>query len=237
VSSWFSSIGARIAGSVGQAGRLLAFAATIALAVLAPGWRVLEALAVAIVLALLLSPEALRRAALEKVWLPLGLVALVLGTLVGDLPFAELHLSSEGLAMGSQMMARAATIVVAVHTMTSMISLSAMSDLFEKAGLRGLGFAVGVALNALPLVQRNYNDVRTALQLRGGFRRRSAQGMRMLLLATVVNSVHHAGDVVAAAEARGFSLEGKRTTSTPWRSGDWALLLLLAVSAGAILLR
>jgi len=224
---------------VGQAGRLVAFVATIAVAVLAPGWRILETLALAVALAILLSPEALPRVALERIWVPLALVVVVLGGFVGDLDLSVwgFWLSSEGLTTGSQMMARAATILLAVHTLTARLSISTMSNLFEGFGLRGLGFAVGVAVNALPLVQRNYSDVMTALRLRGGFRRRSLQGARLLLLATMVNSVHHAGDIVAAAEARGFSLEGKRVAPIPWRGWDWALLLSLGVAAWAILLR
>lgn len=223
----------------GDAGRLLAFATTVVVAAMSSDWRALEGLALAAVLALLLSPEALLWMARDRLWPPLAVIAVGLGAFVGerDLALGPLWLSSEGLSLGTQMMARALAILLAVYTLTTRQPLSAVSDLFERVGFRGLGFALGVAVNTLPLVQRNYGDVMMALRLRGGFRRRRLHALRLLLLTVVVNSVYQAGEIVAAAEARGFRVEGRRPAPLVWKAGDSALLLFLGITTSAILLR
>lgn len=226
-------------GGVGDAGRLLAFAGTVLVAAASPDGRAFEALALAGLLAILLSPEALKRVARDRILPPLAVVSVGIGAMVGhsDLSLGPLALSSQGLFLGLQMMARALAILLAVYTLTTRLSISTMSDLFERIGFRGMGFALGVAVNALPLAQRNFQDVMTALRLRGGFRRRWWRALKLLLLTTIVNSVNHAGEIVAAAESRAFSVEGRRLNPIVWKVDDSLLLLFLIAAALAILLR
>ncbi|MHB0869664.1 MAG: CbiQ family ECF transporter T component [Chloroflexota bacterium] len=219
---------------VGDVGRLLAFAFTLLLAALAPGWRVVGVLALAALLALILSREAFGLAARDRTWPLLALLVVGLGAFMGDLTLevGPLALSPEGLALGTQMLLRALAILLAVYTLTSALSLSTVAALFERLGLKGLGFALGVAVNSLPIVQRSFQEVATALRLRGGFRRRRLHALRLLLLTTTVNSVRHAEEIVAAAEARGFRVDRRQPLPFHWRRGDLALLgILLAVAA------
>lgn len=216
---------------------MVAFAGTLALAALAPEWRALEVLALAALLAIALSPEALGRALRDRSWPFLALLAIGLGGLIGerDLAMGPLSLSAGGLAMGAQMLLRALSILLAVHTLTTTLSLSRVAGAFERVGFKGLGFALGVAVNALPIVQRNFQDVTTALRLRGGFRRRPLRAARLLLLTTTVNSVKHAEEIVAAAEARGFRVDQNPPLPLAWQKGDLALMLFLLLSGGLIL--
>ncbi len=223
--------------TVGEGGRLLAFGGTLVLAALAPEWRAAEVTVLAILLALLLSPEALSRTAGDRSWPFLALLALGLGAFMGErgLLMGPLALSGEGLSLGAQMLLRAFSILVAVYTLTTRLSLSAVAGAFERIGFKGLGFALGVAVNALPMVQRNFQEVATALRLRGGFRHHPLRAARLLLLTTTVNSVRHAEDIVAAAEARGFRADRRRPGSLVWYRGDLALLMLVAAAGAAIL--
>lgn len=222
-----------------DAGRLLAFTATVTLAVAAPEWRVLEALALAALLAALLSPQALRRAVCDRVWPTLCVFAVLLGAFAGepDVRVLGVSLSSWGLSLGLQMVARALAILLAVHTLTTRLSLSVLASLFERLGCKGLGFALGVAVNSLPMVQRNAADVLTALRLRGGFRRQPLRVARLFLLTTIVNAVREAEDIVAAAEARGFRPESARSVGLSWQSGDTLLAVAMLASGSAILFR
>lgn len=221
----------------GPGGRLLSFIAALALATVAAEWRVLGSLALAVVLALLLSRGAILLTAKDKTWPVLALLAVGLGSLIGerDIQLGGVYLSSAGLSMGVQMMVRALTILLAVHTLTTTVSLSTIASVLERVGLRGLGFALGVAVNTLPVAQRNFRDVVTALRLRGGFRRRRLCAARAVLLTTMINTVRNAEDVVAAAEARGFHPSNSRPAHIGWQTGDLALAALLVAAGVAIL--
>lgn len=234
----------RLSLGVGNSGRLLAFLFTLGLAATAAQWRALAALGLATVLALLLSREAFRRVAVDRTWPVLSVVAVGLGALIGerDLQLWFFSLSSSGLSLGLQMTIRAITILLAVQTLTTSVSPSAVASVLERVGFKGLGFALGVAVNALPIVQHNFQDALTALRLRGGFRRRRLYALRLLLLTSIVNSVRNAEDIVAAAEARGFragpepveGVDQRRSTSFSWQPSDLFLLAFVAVAALAV---
>jgi energy-coupling factor transporter transmembrane protein EcfT len=230
---------AGISSRVGETGTLVAFAATVALAALAQGWRAAEVLGLAILLALLLSRRAIARTVGSRSLAVMAILSLGLGGILGrehDLTVGWVSLSSEGLQTGVQMLARALAIMIAVQTLTARISLSTVASVFERIGFKGLGFALGVAVNALPLVQQTFDDVLMALRLRGGLRgRRWLRGLRLLLLTTIVNSAHHAEDIVAAAEARGFRVDQSHPSPMVWKRGDSALAIAILISAIGIL--
>lgn len=214
----------------------MAFFATLVLAALASEWRVLAVLLLALLLATLLSRGVFRQVARDRSWPLLAALALGLGAFMGDrdLALGPMVLSSAGLSLGVQMMVRAMAILLAVYTLTTSVSLSTLAHLLERLGFRGLGFALGVAVNALPMVQRNFREVMMALRLRGGFRRRRMHALRLLLLATTVNSVRHAEEIVAAAEARGYGIGRRSPERLTLRTGDVVMVILLAGAGTAI---
>ena len=153
-----------------------------------------------------------------------------------DWTVAGLAISWQGLEAGAQMALRAAAIVVAVSGFSASVSVSALSGLMERAGLKGLGFALGVAVNMLPTIQESVTNSYQALRLRGGFRRQRWQALRLLLVTVVVNALRHADDVVSAAEARAFSIDHMQPRPVTWSRADVAVAAVLLVAGLAVLL-
>jgi len=221
---------------LGTPGYLACLAFSLAASMLAPGWNVGVACVLSLALALAFYPAALRVLANGRLWL---LVALLLAPacLLGGPPswaLGPLALSQPGLATGLQMGLRALAIVVGVAGFAASVPLSELAGLLERVGLKGLGFALGVAMNVLPVIHERATTAYQALQLRGGFRRQRLQALRLLLVTVVANSLRYADDIVSAAEARAFSLERSRPLPVAWRARDLALAGLLASIAVAL---
>ena len=205
----------------------------IATAIMAQGWRVAIACGLALVLSLVFYPAALSVLASRRYWLFIAFLVLpatlLLGT--GTWTVGPVTLSAQGLEMGAQMALRATTLVVAVTGFAASVSVSDLASLLEGAGLQGLGFALGVAVNMLPTIQEMTTNAYQALRLRGGFRRRRLRAFRLLLITIVVNSLRHADDIVGAAEARAFSTVRLQPRRITWRAEDVAIALVLLAAA------
>ena len=115
--------------------------------------------------------------------------------------------------------------------------MAGLGALVERAGLRGLGFALGVAVNALPTVAEKASQSYHAIRLRGGFQRRRLEALRLWLVAVVVATLRHADDVVSAAEARAFSADRPRRLPALASWPDVAVTVLLVGAAVVILVR
>ncbi len=107
--------------------------------------------------------------------------------------------------------------------------------MLEHLGLHGLGFAVGVAFNLLPLIDRSLVTSWHAMRLRAGLRRPVASA-RLLLVAVVTSSLRCADEVVLAAEARAFSPDARRGTRFEWRRRVAPLAVCLALLAAGLAL-
>jgi energy-coupling factor transporter transmembrane protein EcfT len=219
--------------AIGDTGRLLAFAFTIGLSAIAVEWRSLAVLILAIMLGMLLSRQSIDRLVRDRTLIPLAVIAIGVGSMMGqrDLTVGPIALSSSGLSFGVQIMVRALAILLAVHTLTSALSLSSIAAFFERFGFKGLGFALGVAVNSLPMIQDNFRDSLVSLRLRGGFRRNRLRSVYLLLLTTLTNTIRQAEDIVAAAEARAFRVESNYTSRLSRKPADIILLIgLIGVS-------
>ena len=127
------------------------------------------------------------------------------------------------------------TIVVAVTGFAASVSVGELSRLLEHAGFKGLGFALGVAMNMLPIIKETMTTVYQALRLRGGFQRRRLYAVRLMLVTIVVHSLRHADNIVNAAEARAFSPDRITSPSVALRK-DVRTYALLVVAAAVLLL-
>jgi len=223
---------------LGTWGHLSCLVFSLAVAILAQGWRVGIACALAVALAVAFYRGGLSPLRRRRLWLLLGFLlvpsALFLGP--GDWTVWGVTLSRQGLAAGAQMVLRSIAILVAVAGFAASVSVSELAGLLERAGLQGLGFAMGVAVNMLPTVQETATTASHALRLRGGFRRQRFQAIRLLLITVVVNSLRHADDIVSAAEARAFSTTRVRPRHIVWRQSDVILAGTLLAVALAVLL-
>lgn len=222
---------------LGTSGNLGCLAFSLTVAVLAQGWRVGIACGLSLALAAAFYPMGFKPLRSSQVWLFVGFL-LVPAALFGpgDWTVWGVTLSQQGLVAGVQMAVRAITILVTVAGFAASVSVSELAGLLERAGLKGLGFALGVAFNMLPTVQETAANTYNALRLRGGFRCQRFRAIRLLLITVIINSLRHADDIVNAAEARAFSTTRAQPMPIVWRRSDLALAGILLAGALALLL-
>ena len=202
---------------------------TLLLVGLLPDQRVALLLGSVLLFALLTGGNGLRPLRRLRFW-TLILSALALGPLVlgeKDLAWGWLHLSRAGFWMGLWMALRALCLTVAFSVALDSLSVSDMARLFETVGLKGLGFALGVALNLLPTLQENATAAYHTLRLRGGFRRRPWQALKLFLVTVIANALRHSDDVVNAAAARAFEPTVRRGEPVRFQRADGLLAVAL----------
>jgi len=223
---------------IGPYGYLAFFVWAVAMAALTDGLRLGWVLLVVLSFSLLGGGRTLSGLARSRLWLMV--VALVASStlLIGekDVSFAGLMVSSEGFWAGLWMALRAMIIFLAADILVGAISAMTLAQLLEGWGAAGLGFAVGLALNLLPTMQRLVEDVWLALRLRGGLRQERWRAIRLFLVTVTVNALQY-GDLAAeAAEARGFSVTRRQRRAIEWRWLDAVLACGLAALSVVLLI-
>jgi energy-coupling factor transporter transmembrane protein EcfT len=212
---------------LGTRGYLVCLLFSLAAPILADGARVVPACAVAFCLAIVFYPQGLVVLASRRLWLFMGILVASMTWFWGSVDGIQ-GTAYEGLRIGLAMALRAMTIIVAVAGFTASVSVSELAGLLEKSGLKGLGFATGVAFNMLPIVRATLTNAYQAIRLRGGFRQHRFRALGLLLVTAMTNSLRQAEDIVTAAEARAFSTSRTRPLSTRRVQNDYAV-------AGALL--
>ena len=137
----------------------------------------------------------------------LALSPLILGE--PDVYWGVFQLSREGLATGLQMALRALVLMLTFSTTLSTLTISQLVQLFTRVGLRGLGFALGVAFNLIAILQDVVASAYHTIRLRGGWRR-VWHNTPLFLVTVVANSLQYGDDVVKAATARAFDPASRR---------------------------
>jgi len=218
-------------------GYLFFFLWAIALAILAQGSRVILVLASATIFSLLFCEDAFREMHRWRFWFIIASALLISPLAVGerDVSLFGIWVSREGFWTGLWMALRAMAIALAANAFASLVSVAEMAQLLEKVGLKGLGFAIGVALNMLSTIRETAGNAFNAMRLRGGFRRHRFKALKMLFVAIIVNSLRHADQVVDAAEMRAFSVEEHSYDPIPITLPDLILIMVLLVVGMAIL--
>jgi energy-coupling factor transporter transmembrane protein EcfT len=222
---------------IGVPGGLACLVAVVLLAVLLAGWRSAFALALALGLAALFHPAALAVARSRMAW-GFALVLLVSGALwlgPADARLGPVPYSTAGLALGTWMALRGWALLVAFRGFAATVSPAELAGLLERAGLRGLGFTFGVAVNLLPALERSAARTWDTIRLRGGLRRRRRAMLQLGAVTIVANALRRADNVAIAAETRGVGL--RRARPLPLRRGrlDAPLAAALAVVAAALI--
>ncbi|MGA9349979.1 MAG: energy-coupling factor transporter transmembrane component T [Anaerolineae bacterium] len=223
--------------TVGTWGHLAFLIWAIVLGVLVPEARIIFLLGFVIVFSGLFFQGSLRPVRRLEFWVLVASAVLFSPFLIGekDLSLFGLSLSSQGFWAGLWMALRALSIALAVGGFAYAVSVDEMARLFEMAGLKGLGFAVGVAFNLLPTLEETTRNAYEAMRLRGGFQRERLRALRMLLVAIVVNALWRGDEVVEAAEARAFRPGGPRQEPLPLGRADLALVAVLIVLGAGLL--
>lgn len=129
-----------------------------------------------------------------------------------------LPLSSAALLDGAQMTLRAVILLLAADGISASVNISEIAGLFERGGLRGLGFSLGVAVNLLPDLRASSLTTWHSLRMRGGLRANWRRGLQLLALTILTNALRHAEEIVLAAEARAFQPQYRR--KVPLRIGS-----------------
>jgi len=205
--------------------------------VLANGAKALVALLAVLVFAGLFHPRALKVLSRWRLWafiVPTMLISLLV---IGerDLQVWAFGLSTEGFWLGMWMAVRALSIALAASIMANTVSVSEMAQLFERMRLKGLGFALGVAMNMLPTVRETMETSYQAMRLRGGFRSRRLQTLKLLLVSVIAGSLRRGDDIVAAAESRAFDPSRSLPTTVSVTRGDLVLACAVGVLSVALL--
>lgn len=194
---------------------------------------------ISVVLLSLLYPSALRRI-LRPRWLILLGGLLVISILFGgskpDRELWGLPISTEGINVGVKMTLSAIVILLAADGLSTSMDITEVAGLFERAGLQGLGFSLGVAANQLPNLRQSSTNAWHSLRMRGGMRAQWWRGLQLLLLTILTNALRHSEDIVLAAEARAFRPD--RSRIVPLRIGrlDWWLIPVGLISLAVVLL-
>ena len=152
--------------------------------------------------------------------------------LLGPVP---LRFSGEGLLLGGTLVARAAVVIALARW--AVLDASA----FEFAGLlpgrRGatFGFALGIALNALPALEDSGRRTWDALRTRGATGRHRAKNLRRFAIVTLGNALRRADATAEVALSRDYSLDRLREgrpSKAEWRLG---VAIILVVADGLVL--
>lgn len=197
---------------LGTAGHLSLFFWSLAAVFLVGGTRTWVAALMVLAALGAIYPGTLRRS-LRPRWLLLVAFMALPSLFLSGAPAVTLgpvSLSADGVQMGLRVVARALVILVAVDSFTTAVDVAALAAVFERAGLNGVGFALGVALNLLPILRDTATTTWHSLRMRGGFRRQPLRGLRFYLVTVVSSAIRRAGEIALAAEARAFSPERQR---------------------------
>lgn len=143
-----------------------------------------------------------------------------------------------GLLRGLEMAGRALTLTLAFSVGLSALSLSDLMALFDRLHIRGLGFALGVAMNLLTTLQEMATLTLDTIRLRGGLRR-PVVAIRLFLVTLVSNTLRYGDQVVDAAAIRAFDPNGvgpaEAYAATRWRRADAELSVVLLAAAVLLL--
>jgi energy-coupling factor transporter transmembrane protein EcfT len=230
-SATLTSIASIEAPRLGAIGYLAIFAGSLAAVMAAQVEYLPWAAGGCLLVALLAYPRAFRSVMRLRWLVMIGLLALPPMFLVGELDrhLAGVPYSSEGLLSAIQIIVRILVVLVSVQGLTSSIDISSVAGLLEHAGLHGLGFSVGVALNLLPALQQSAQNAWRSMWMRGGLRKQRLRSLRLLAVTIAAGALSRAEEIALAAEARAFVPERARSLPIKIGKWDWAVLAASAI--------
>jgi energy-coupling factor transporter transmembrane protein EcfT len=151
-----------------------------------------------------------------------------------DVGLGPLRLSSEGFTAGLEMAARFFTLALAFNLGVDSLSLSDIVAVFDRLGLRGLGFATALAMNLLGTLQEMATVTLQTIRLREG-QRRPWTSLQLFLITTVANTLHYRDEIVNAASVRAFDPNKGPSIKLPLRRADLWLMIALVAYTGVLI--
>lgn len=224
--------------SLGILGYLAIFAWSLAAVMLAPAPWLPWVAGGCLLVAALIYPHPFRGLMRLRWLVMIGLLALPPLFLVGETDRSLLGVpySSEGLISAMQIALRILVILVSVQGVTEAVDISSIAGLLERAGLRGLGFSIGVAFNLLPALFQSAQNAWRSLRMRGGLRKKRWRALQLFAVVVIANALNRAEEIAIAAEARGFSPEKSLAYPIKKSKLDWLILAFALLSIGVIAL-
>jgi energy-coupling factor transporter transmembrane protein EcfT len=138
--------------------------------------------------------------------------------------------SSEGLQFGLLMAVRAVAMLTVILWFTQSVEITELAGILERAGLHGIGFSMGVAVNFLPTLMRSAQNAWHTLKMRGGLRRNRWKSLELFSVTVIANALRRSEEIALSAEARGFT--PGQSVSLPLRRGSWdAWIIALAITS------
>ncbi len=179
----------------------------------------------------------LRILARGRFWVTVVSIIVLSALLLGprDVRLWVVPVSREGFLIGVWMAVRAVALMLAFAISLGALSIVETVRIFEAANLRGLGFALGVALNLGPVLRDAVEAAYHTIRLRGGFRR-PIRAARLFLVTVIANALRYGDDVVKSATARAFDLEAKTDAAIAVGWADAVFLCVLVAGGAAILM-
>lgn len=215
-------------GTVGRLGPLVLLAGAVLGADLATVWLLVAA---TVVWVAWVDRAALR--GLRSRWFLLFAAFLVIPLSLWGGPrtwqWGRLALAPAGLELGLTMLGRTIVLWLGVTTIVAGLSLQQWSALFERLGLQGFGFTLGVAFHFLPSVLASATDAWHALRMRGGWRAYRWEAPQRFLTTVVSGALRHVDEIAAAAQARGYDPARPHRAPERVTAADWSVVVLWAV--------
>ncbi len=213
--------------ALGTLGYLALLLWSIALVVFTPGEWIFVMSAFCLLIAGILFPGAFRNLTRPSWIILLGMLILVSAIRLGD-EGRLVSLSLDGAFVGVQMALRSLAMLVMISGFSEVVEISQLAGLLERAGMKGLGFSLGIAVNLLPGLAQSSLAAFHALRMRGGLRAQWRNGIQLYLVTVVSNAIRRAEDTALAAEARAFTPQCQRPL--PLKKG-WLDGWLAAIAA------
>lgn len=182
--------------------RLHVLAAVVIASLIATGWPLIIVVAAALTLVATHRPECVL--ALAR---PLFLVFTVISLAIGAVLFGPTTPSWVGAYLGLEIVLRAAAILVVARWIALGATPFEFAHLFGRSRFRWVGFALGIAINALPILERSARRTWDAMRMRGGLRHQRLRSLRLIAIATLTHALLHADAQADAATTRGFRLD------------------------------
>jgi len=221
---------------LGTVGYLAIAACSVIAVMITPAERLPLVAAGWLAVAALLYRGALRRLLGLRWVMMIALLALPTLFLVGDPDHTLFGVaySMEGAAAAVQIALRMLVVLAAIQGLNSTVDIASVAGLLERAGMRGLGFSMGVALNLLPALQQSAQNSWRSLRMRGGLRKRHGRALLLLAVTIATGALSRAEEIGLAAEARAFSAERVRCLPIQVGKWDWLILALGTISTVSV---
>ena len=117
--------------------------------------------------------------------------------------------------------------MVLISGFTSVIDIAKLTGFFNRFGLNGLGFSMGVALNMVPALKRTSINTWNSLKMRGGLRYKKRKTIQLLIITVISNALRYAENVTMAAETRAFNPNNRHFVPLKVNRFDYVLVFIL----------